>query len=336
MTALRKALTLRASSIGDCLMGKYLLEQVHAAAPEAQCTLMVASRAGMIRDLLAAYPWITVRTANRTDLKGMFAALKATWGSDATVTQYSGRGTFSMLSKFFARLVTKHGRLVGFIDPWKGNRFLFDHLLPFDSKKALILHEQAALHALGIPVSIPKPTLQFLPLPGTLERLGLTRGSYVLLHLFAGTNGRGFTPERRVALVAAVHAAFGDTHQVVLTGSAADAPYAKEAAGTLPVQVIAGETSVQELANVIDGARAVISIDTGVAHMTAQIGTPLVVARACFAYNWWVPEQYDGPVTVLANDAVCHGAHVADKADNCLNTIPVETFVTAACTQMGA
>ncbi len=338
MARLRKALTLRASSIGDCLMGKYLLEHMHATAPQGQYTLIVASRAGMIRDLLIAYPWITVRSASRADVKGLLSAVGATWGSDATVTQYSGRGTFSMHSKLFARLVTKPGRLVGFADPWNGNRLLFDHLLPFDSKKALILHEHAALAALSIPIAptLARPTLKYLSDPTVHERLDLPRGSYIILHLFAGTNGRGFTPERRAAIISAVHSAFGNEYTVVLTGSAADAPYAQESAETIPVRIIAGKTSVQELANLIAGSRCVISIDTGVAHMAAQTGTPLVVARACFASNWWVKEQYDGPVTVLSNDVICKGKHVADKADNCLNTIADQEFVAAARARLQA
>ena len=63
MTKPFKALTFRASSIGDALMAKYLLENVRATHPEARCAIVVAGRSGMIRDLLAAYPWIEVLEA---------------------------------------------------------------------------------------------------------------------------------------------------------------------------------------------------------------------------------------------------------------------------------
>ena len=159
MKTVRKALTFRASSIGDCLMGKYLLENIHAQFPEAQCSILVASKGPMIRDLLAAYSWIDVVEANTKHPRTIFTALKKLYPSDVTITQYSGRGVFSTASKLFARLLTRYGRLAGFTDAWPLNRFLFDCLIPFSMRRAMRLHECNALEALDIPVSIQEITL---------------------------------------------------------------------------------------------------------------------------------------------------------------------------------
>lgn len=330
MIPVRKAFTMRASSIGDCLMGKYWLEQIHAQSPDGYYAIVVASRAGMIRDLLAAYPWLNVIEASRRRPAAILKAACTLWRSDATETQCTGRGQFSTTSKLFARLVTRRGRLVGYQDPWKWNRFLYDTVLPYDHQKALRLHEESALKALGVPLSKPQAQLMYNPDPGVHARFSLPEKSYIILHLFAGTGGRGFTRERRVALVRSMCALFGNTHTVVLTGGDSDATYAHEVAAGYPVQVLAGKTTVQELANLIVGSIGVVSIDTGVAHMTAQLGRPLVVTRSCFAYNWWAPEQYQGPLTVLSADTVCGGGHIPDKEDNCLNSVPVEEIMEAA------
>lgn len=311
-------------------MGKYLLEQIHAQYPEARCSIIVASRADMIRDLLSAYPWLTVHEASRRNLRGLLKTIRAVWNSDATVTQYSGRGQFSTLSKLFARLITRHGRLAGFSDPWRWNKYLYDHLVPFDSTNAFIRLEQQALSALGIPTTILKPTLRYVPDESVYGRFNLPRNSYILLHLFAGTAGRGFTREKRIEYVREMIAAFGDDYTIVLTGSSADKPYAVEAAGELPVRIIAGETSVQELANLIVGSAGVVSIDTGVAHMTIQLGVPLVVVGACFVHQWWNKEQYDGSFAFFTQDDKCRAGHVADKADNCLNSVEVKEVIDAA------
>jgi len=318
---IRKACTFRSSAIGDCLMGKYFLEQIHVRYPEAECSIIVASRADMIRDLLAAYPWLIVREASRRNLRGLWQTLRAMWRCDATLTQYSGRGQFSTMTKLFARLITRRGGLVGFTDPWKGNAHLYDHLIPLDLKKAFLAHEQNALAALGVPLSSPTLALQCLPDPTVHERFGLSRGSYIILHLFAGTGGRGLTREKRSEYVREVAAAFEGSYTIVLSGSASDRPLAVAAGEGLPVRVLAGETSVQELANLIIGSAAVISVDTGVAHMAAQLGAPLVVMRSCIAYNWWLKEQYGGSVTVLDRDDLCRDGHIAHKASNCLNHI---------------
>lgn len=330
MKAIAKACTIRASSIGDCLMGKYLLEQVHHSYPEAICTIIVASRVGMIRDLLAAYPWLSVQSANRKSFVDLFRAFRKVSPSDFTVTQYTGRGQFSTPSKLFARLITRRNGLIGFGDPWRWNTSVYDHVIPFNSKKALIEHEQLALNAAGIPVTFPKPVLAYTAIPEVHGRLDLPKNSYMLVHLFAGTNGRGFTYEKRQSLVRAVCEEFGQRYVIVLTGSKDDAPFAKESAIGTNARVIAGQTSVQELANIIAGSAGVLSIDTGVAHMAAQLGKALVVVRACFAYNWWMPAQYEGPITVLAHDSVCEEVgHVHDKASNCLNSVTTEEVLGA-------
>ena len=47
----RKVLTFRASSIGDTLIGKYFLENVHAAYPDARCGIVVAGRVVYAREV---------------------------------------------------------------------------------------------------------------------------------------------------------------------------------------------------------------------------------------------------------------------------------------------
>jgi len=331
---IKKACTLRSSAIGDCLMGKYFLEQIHSRYPEAECSIIVASRAEMIRDLLAAYPWLTVHEASRRNLRGLLKTIRAVWGSDATVTQYSGRGQFSTLSKLFACLITRRGRLAGFSDPWRWNKYLYDHLVPLNLKEAFLTHEQKALKALGVTVSSTKLTLQYVPDTAVYDRFNLPRGSYIFLHFFAGTAGRGFTREKRIEYVRKMVAAFGDAYTIVLTGSSADRPLAIEAAEGFPVRVIAGETTVQELANLIVGSAAVVSVDTGVAHMAAQLGASLVVVRTCIAYNWWVQEQYNGSLTVISRDDICTNGHKADMASNCLNSIAVKDVIEAVSSRI--
>ncbi|MES2203231.1 MAG: hypothetical protein V4474_02860, partial [Patescibacteria group bacterium] len=109
---IRKALTFRASSIGDCLMGKYLLDNVHAQYPAARLGLVVASRGAMIRDLLSAYPYIEVVEANRANPGSLWRLWRAWRGSDVVVTQYAGKqgGRFSLATKVMARLLARRGR----------------------------------------------------------------------------------------------------------------------------------------------------------------------------------------------------------------------------------
>lgn len=331
MKTIRKALTIRASSIGDCLMGKYLLENIHVAYPQAECSMLVAGKSAMIRDLLAAYPWIRVVEANTKAPGTIFTALTKFFPSDATVTQYSGRGSFSAASKIFGRLVTRFGCFVGFTDAWSLNRFVFDHLLPFSMRRAMRLHECDALRALGVPVSLPEITL--VPIEGNevLQKLGLARDSYIVLNLFSGSRARGLALKHQQEIARSLQTGWGTSKKIILTGGPGDEDLMRHIGETVPGLIIAPKLSMQDLITLVAESAAVVSLDTGVAHMAAQTGAPLVVLRTCWGYNWWIKEQYPrSGIVVLAHDELCSERHtVAGDVPGCLAAISSKEVVTA-------
>lgn len=330
MNDIHKALTFRASSIGDSLMGKYLLENIHAAYPEARCSLLVAGKGAMVRDLLAAYPWIEVVEANSKHPQAVLAAFRKLHPSDASVTQYSGRGAFSTASKLFARVLTRRGRLVGFTDTWPFNRALYDHLLPFSARRALRLHECDALAALGVPVSVQELTL--VPVAGSrvLNTLGLSQGSYLVLNLFSGSTKRGISLAHQRAITRAVQEAVVQETRLVLTGGPSDEPLLRSIREAVPEALVAPGLAMQDLITLVAESRAVVSLDTGVGHIAAQTGVPLVVLRTCWGYNWWNKDQYSREhIAVLAHDELCEAGHRSTEFPACLGAITPEEVVQA-------
>ncbi|MFA6408162.1 MAG: glycosyltransferase family 9 protein [Candidatus Paceibacterota bacterium] len=331
MKGIRKALTFRASSIGDCLMGKYLLENIHAQFPDARLGIVVASRGAMIRDLLAAYPWIEVIEANRRSPGALFSFLKDFYGSDLVVTQYAGKhgGSFGLASKFVARLLAKRGSLIGFKDVSKWNTALYDHLLPVRSGEAVAEHERETLRAAGLSVALPFPKLECVRSEAALSKFGLETGKYMLVHFFAGNTGRSLSPEKSREIISALHASLPDM-QLVITGGVGDKESALAIAHGLPATVIAGDASLQEMMNLISQSACVVSVDTGMAHMAAQLGKQLVVLRTCLGPNWWFVEQYgkDAPITVLSCDTACATGHrTTNGYADCINGISVGEVV---------
>ena len=167
---IKKALTFRASSIGDCLMGKYLLENIHARYPNARLGIVVASRGAMITDLFAAYPWLEVIEANRYSPRALWSLWKNFHGSDLVVTQYAGKpgGKFSLLSKLFGRILARRAGLIGFTDVSAWNGVLYDVLIPHTLSDAPAALERHALRAAGFPVSPEYPTMRCLPMPALI------------------------------------------------------------------------------------------------------------------------------------------------------------------------
>jgi ADP-heptose:LPS heptosyltransferase len=305
-------------------MGKHFLENVHAYAPEARLGIVVSGRVSMIRDLLAAYPWIEVLEANRRALKPLIQLMRRFHATDVAVTQYSSRGTFNFPTKVVARALTKRRGLIGFEDGHFLNSVLYDHLLPFDTKKALKLHEEKALTAARVPVSVRAMTFSFLKHGAVLHRFNLEPGAYLLVHPLGGTDGRGLHLETWRSILENLVASVGKELVVVVTGGKGDAVRIARIAAGLPIRSIAGETTLQELAHLVSEARMMVSVDTGVAHLTAQLQKPLIVLRSCIGYNWWHTDQYQGNIVVLEHDEVCAGGHLAKDFPACIGSISPE------------
>lgn len=327
---IKKVLTFRASSIGDCLMAKYFFENVRATHPKAQCVILVAGKSAMVRDLLAAYPWIEVVEANTRHPRTIFSAFKKLYPSNATVTQYSSKGTFSTSSKLFARLLTRFGGLVGFTDAWPFNRRVYDHLIPFDTRRAIRLHECDALRALGIPICIKEMTLAYKKGSAVLETYALLKGSYLVLNLFSASRGRGLSLEHQIAIARKLQAEFGSLYKIILTGGSSDEPLMLSIKDAVSQVLIAPALSMQDLVTLVAKSRVVVSLDTGVGHIAAQTGVPLVILRTCWGYNWWNNDQYPRKgITVLAHDELCADEHISVDFPACLSAISSEEVADA-------
>jgi ADP-heptose:LPS heptosyltransferase len=333
---IRRALTFRASSIGDCLMGKYLLENIHMQFPSARLGIVVAGRAGMLRDVFAAYPWLEIIEANRRSPRALLSLWKNFHGSDLVVTQYAGKtgGSFSLASKLFARLLAKKGGLIGFNDASSVNGMLYDRLVPVRSDIAVAEHDREALRAAGLSVRLPFPKLEFIRDDSALAKFGLEAGTFIVVHLFAGNAGRGLHPDKKRELLAALARELPGT-RLVISGGAADREEAVRIAEHIPAAVIAGEATLQELMNLISKSRGVVGVDTGVAHIAAQLGAPLIVMHTCVGRAWWFPGQYGerAPITVFSCDEECVNGHAKGDYPACLNGITMEA-VARSCKEL--
>ena len=143
------------------------------------------------------------------------------------------------------------------------------------------------------------------PLPGVGALTG--PGPYLVLHPGASAPARCW-PASRWAQAAGLLAGRGQ--QVLLTGGAGErdltASVAAAAAafrGTVPgghVTDLGGRTSLAELAAVLAGADAVLVANTGVAHLAAAVGTPVVSLFApVVPAARWAP--YGVPVILLGD-----------------------------------
>lgn len=311
-------------------MGKYLLENIHAQYPQAKLAIVVASRSKMICDLFADYPWLEIIEVNRFSPRALFSLHKNFRSSDLVVTQYTGKsgGRFSFWSKFVARGLAKHGGLVGFVDASRWNKALYDVLLPVERNRAVVEHDREAVRAAHVPLALPFPVLHYKKDSTILSRFELSAEAFIVVHLFAGNAGRGLHPDKKKELIAKLTERFPGV-RLVLTGAAADREEALRIAKDTSATMIAGDISLQELMNIIAVSKAVVSVDTGVAHIAAHLSKKLFVLRTCIAANWWFPEQYgpNAPIEVFSCDSVCADGHVFGGYPRCMNSIDITRLV---------
>lgn len=309
-------------------MAKYLLENVRARYPSARCGLVVAGRGAMIRDLLAAYPWIEVIEANRRSPRALFTLVKHFWRSDFVCTQYTG-GTLGIYTKLMARILARRGALVGFVDNASFNGVIYDKLLQHHNRSGVPrLLECSALTEAGIPISIEQMTFNYLPQPNLLSRLGLTKHKYVVVGLFSGGEARGLSPERRQALIDALARTLPDI-ELVCIGTARERE--QIAKMRLPRNAKIVETSVQEVTALIDESAGMVSLGTGTSHIASLLRTPLVVLVACQGLQWVSYDQYgDAPMAVFSRPDMCPGGHDYSGYGKCLNAIDMDAVAQKA------
>jgi ADP-heptose:LPS heptosyltransferase len=95
---------------------------------------------------------------------------------------------------------------------------------------------------------------------------------YVVVHPGASVPARAWEPERQRELVAALADA---GRSVVVTGAPSERALTAYVSGTRAID-LAGTTSLAQLAGVLAGADATIVGNTGPAHLSAAVGTPVV------------------------------------------------------------
>jgi len=123
-----------------------------------------------------------------------------------------------------------------------------------------------------------------------------------------------------------------DRDNIVVLGTEADRESAREIARRAPGRVtdLTGKTSLTEAASIMSGARAVVSNDSGLMHLAAYIGTPVIGLFGSTSPDWTRPLgkrslalKSDEPCSPCF-DRICRYSHY-----RCLENIVPEAVVDA-------
>jgi ADP-heptose:LPS heptosyltransferase len=184
------------------------------------------------------------------------------------------------------------------------------HTLPANG-----LHEVERMLSVAAAAGFPPPEDTRLrlrsPLPDAAVLLGgeAAAAGYVVVHPGASVPARAPVPELCAGYVSALAE---DGWHVVVTGSPSERELTGRVAGDRGLD-LGGKTSLAMLASVIAGAAAVVTGNTGPAHLAAAVGTPVVSLFApTVPLERWRP--WNVPHIVLGDqDAPC----AASRARRC-------------------
>ncbi len=120
--------------------------------------------------------------------------------------------------------------------------------------------------------------------------------------------------------------------RLVLTGSADDRELAERIAGSLPEgtsRLLAGRTTVRQLAAVIQRTVLFVSVDSGPAHVAAAVGTPLVVLWGPGILDQTRPISARSPVRIVRHPVFCAPCYGTPLMKTCRENICMQSITPA-------
>ncbi|MCX4996670.1 glycosyltransferase family 9 protein [Streptomyces longwoodensis] len=301
-----RALVTRLDSFGDVLLAGPAIRAVaaHADYVTLLCGPLGAPAAhllpGVDEVLVWEAPWAGFEPppVRRRDVEELIAAVRADTALVLTSFHQSPLPTALLL------------RLAGVTRIAADSEDYPGSLLDVRHHRAPHAHEVDAALDLAEAAGFPRPAdtrLRILPPPDTSALTGA--GPYVVVHPGASVPARAWSPAR---CAQAVRALADAGHRVVVTGGPGERALTRRVAGNDGVD-LGGRTGAPELAGVLARADAVVTGNTGPAHLAAAVGTPVVslFAPVVPAERW---RPYGVPCVLLGDQ---HAPCADSRARQC-------------------
>jgi len=183
--------------------------------------------------------------------------------------------------------------------------------------------------------SLPRFPLHFAPSVLATPPSGvrsLPEGGYAVLHLGTGGVQPRWLPSRFAEV--ANWLAQAQRLTPVLTGAPSEVDFAETCLQGIKKGAVnlVGKVTIAELAEVLKRAKLLISVDTGVVHLAAAVGTPCVSLHFRLDYPphqwyaWQVPNEVVVPSEYCRR---CTPARCGDSASACVSSVQAEAVIEA-------
>jgi ADP-heptose:LPS heptosyltransferase len=269
-------------TIGDTLLAATLIASLRQAHPHAQVVVFVSRGNHGVLGLLAG-----IDTVVEVPLTQPLRAIAAIRSVPVDVMIDIGQWP-----RWYAVLcaAARARYTIGFATPGQSRHYAYDCCVPHRADVHEVENFQSLLAPLGIQPVAPARALKPAGAPPACLHL---QPPYLVVHPWASGfrhASREWPVQRWVALITR---ACAPGLSVLVSGGAADRSSSAELVAACPeglaVRSIAGEVSLAELAAVLQGAAAVVCVNTGVMHLAALLDVPLVALHGPTSRRRWGP-----------------------------------------------
>jgi ADP-heptose:LPS heptosyltransferase len=263
--------------IGDTLLLDGPLRDFKRVFPDCGITMFASSSNAQAAQLLDSVDTVVRLPLDRPDKA--VRSLRASGPFDACMDT----GQWARISALFAWAAPARFT-IGFRTPGQHRHFAFDVSIPHRDS----VHEIDNFRRLFAPLGVNCSLSPAITPP--VRSSATPRSPYAVLHMFPSGRHSSMKkwPEDRWVKLAGTLAESG--LDILFSGAPGDADEARHVAartGNPRVRSIAGETSLSQLAALLGHARIVVSVNTGIMHLAASVGAPLISLNGPTSIKRW-------------------------------------------------
>ncbi|OUR69620.1 lipopolysaccharide biosynthesis protein [Marinomonas sp. 42_23_T18] len=260
-----KIVIVRLSALGDVCHAMSVVTAIQTRYPKAEITWITGK---LEADLVSMMPGINiVRYQKSSGLKGMLAIRKQLSHKKFDVLLHM---QWSSRASLLTRMLKANVR-VGFAKSHSREKqhWFVNTLAPEPRGRHVLDTLMSMAEAIDV---MPEPPRWQLSVP---KRQTSLSSSYVIINPCGSKVSKNWTLEGYRKLIDYL---LSQNENVVLTGgpTPVEIEFVNAIAKGYPVENLVGKTSITELTSVIQGAKLIISPDTGPAHIATVVGTPMV------------------------------------------------------------